>query len=163
MSRAHATRDHAHNTRPPRILAVASGGGHWVQLLRLRPAWAGHDVAYVTVQSDYRDDIGADRFHVVNDATRWNKFALALLTIRMLWIVLRERPNVVVSTGAAPGVIAMTFGKMIGARTLWLDSIANVDTMSMSGRKARRVADCWLTQWPELATREGSMYGGSVL
>ena len=28
----------------PKILAIASGGGHWIQLLRLRPAFSGADV-----------------------------------------------------------------------------------------------------------------------
>jgi UDP-N-acetylglucosamine:LPS N-acetylglucosamine transferase len=145
------------------VLAVASGGGHWVQLLRLRPAFVGHDVTYVTVESSYRDDIGADRFHVVNDATRWNKFKLIILALRMLWIVVKERPHVVISTGAAPGVLAMAFGKLIGARTMWLDSIANVDELSMSGQLAGRFADSWLTQWPDLARPDGPSYGGAVL
>ncbi len=39
--------------RRVRVLAVASGGGHWVQLLRLRPAWEGCDVAYATVHREF--------------------------------------------------------------------------------------------------------------
>lgn len=146
-----------------RVLAVASGGGHWVQLLRLRPAFVGQDVTYVTVDPRYRDDIGADRFHVIPDATRWNKLRLCRVALRLAWIVLSERPNVIVSTGAAPGLIALALGRAIGARTLWLDSIANVESVSMSGRMAGRFADCWLTQWPDLATANGPSYGGAVL
>jgi hypothetical protein len=41
----------------PRILAVSSGGGHWVQLLRLRPALRGADLAFVTVNSAYQSDL----------------------------------------------------------------------------------------------------------
>ena len=42
-----------------RILAVSSGGGHWIELLRIRPAFEGADVAFVTVQRNYRPDVGA--------------------------------------------------------------------------------------------------------
>ena len=51
----------------------------------------------------------------------------------------------------------------MGARTIWLDSIANVEELSMSGSWIGRSADLWLTQWPHLARPEGPHYAGSVL
>jgi hypothetical protein len=150
-------------SRRTRILAVASGGGHWVQLLRLRPAMAGNDVAFVTVNPACRAEIGDAPFHIVNDATRWNKFALMRLALRMAWIVLRRRPDVVVTTGAAPGYFAVRFGRMIGARTAWIDSMANVESLSLSGRKIGRFADLWLTQWPNVAAADGPRCEGAVL
>ncbi len=150
-------------TGPTRILAVASGGGHWVQLLRLRPAFSGCEVTYVTVNRDAADDVGDCRLHVVNDATRWNKLGLLRMAIRILWIILRERPHVVVSTGAAPGYFAVMFGRMLGARTLWLDSLANTEGLSMCGGRAGRHCDLWLTQWPHLASAGGPQYRGAVL
>ncbi len=134
-----------------RILAVSSGGGHWVQLLRLRPAFEGHRVAYVTVRGSYKADVGDVPFYVINDATRWDKVGLVRMCLKLVWILVRERPRVIVSTGAAPGYFALRFGKLLGARTIWLDSIANVEEMSMTGRLVRRWADLWLTQWPHLA------------
>ena len=59
------------------ILAVASGGGHWIELLRLRPAFGDQAVHYVTVQDKYRDDVAGSPFHVVRDATRWQRWAVA--------------------------------------------------------------------------------------
>ncbi len=149
--------------RRRKILAVASGGGHWVQLLRLRPAFAGEHVAYVTVKKAYRAEVGDAPFHVVSDATRWNKVGLVRLALKMAWIVLRERPDVVVTTGAAPGYFAILFGRLLGARTTWIDSMANVDQLSLSGQKAGRLANLWLTQWPALAGADGPSYGGSVI
>ena len=150
-------------TRRDKVLAVASGGGHWIQLLRLRPALAGEDVVYVTVREDYRADVGTARFHVVTDATRWSRLRLARLILRMLWIVLRERPDVVVTTGAAPGYFALVFGKLLGARTCWIDSLANVEELSFCGGKAGRWADLWLTQWPHLERAAGPTHEGAVL
>jgi hypothetical protein len=146
------------------ILAVASGGGHWVQLLRLRRAFLGHPVVYVTVRSAYRQDLAPEaRLRVVNDASRWNPLALAVLLLRLAWIVLRERPGFVVTTGAAPGYLALRLGRLVGARTAWIDSLANVDELSLSGRRAGAHADLWLTQWPHLAREGGPRYEGSVL
>src|SRR5262245_58552416 len=149
--------------RAPRVLLVASGGGHWVQILRLRPAFEGADVAYVCVRSTYAADVPGCRYFTVNDATRWNKVMLAVMALRLLVVLLRVRPDVVVSTGAAPGYFALRFGKLLGARTVWIDSIANVERLSMTGTLVRRWADRWLTQWPHLAQNGGPEYAGSVL
>lgn len=146
-----------------RVLAVASGGGHWVQLQRLRPALEHHDVAFVTTNRGYEREVAPSRLHVVNDASRTTKLGLVLLALRMAVILLRERPDVVISTGAAPGYFALRLGRLLGARTIWIDSIANVDEMSMAGRLARPYADLWLTQWPHLASPEGPQFAGAVL
>ncbi len=146
-----------------RILLVASGGGHWVQLLRLRPAFEGHEQHFVTVNAAYRPDVEGARFHLVNDATRWNKVGLVRLALRLLWILVRVRPHVVVSTGAAPGYFALRFGKWVGARTVWLDSIANAERLSMTGNLVRGHADLWLTQWEHLERADGPFYRGAVL
>jgi UDP-N-acetylglucosamine:LPS N-acetylglucosamine transferase len=149
--------------RRPRVLLVSSGGGHWVQLLRLRPAFEGCDTTFVCVRPEYRVDVPGCRFFAVNDATRWNKFGLLLLALRVLVAELRVRPDVVVSTGAAPGYFALRFAKLLGARTVWIDSIANVERLSMTGALVRRYADRWLTQWPQLARPEGPQFAGAVL
>ena len=142
---------------------VASGGGHWVQLLRLRPAFDGCDTCYVCVRREYQVEVPGCSFFTVNDATRWDKLGLALLAIRMLIVLMRVRPDIVVSTGAAPGYFALRFGKMLGARTVWIDSIANVEQLSMTGMLVRGYSDRWLTQWPHLARDGGPEYAGAVL
>jgi UDP-N-acetylglucosamine:LPS N-acetylglucosamine transferase len=151
------------NDHRVRLMAVSSGGGHWVQLLRVLPAFAKCDVTFVTVHDFYRFQVPEYRFYTVNDATRWNKFGLIRMTWKLAWITWKEKPEVVVSTGAAPGYIALRLARLMGARTIWLDSIANVERLSMSGQRIGRYADLWLTQWAHLARAEGPHYAGSVL
>jgi UDP-N-acetylglucosamine:LPS N-acetylglucosamine transferase len=146
-----------------RVLAVASGGGHWTQLLRLRPAFEGHDVTYVTVREGYRSQVAGSPFHCIRDATRHDKAALLQVALQLAWILLRTRPDVVVSTGAAPGYVAIRLGKWLGCRTAWIDSIANAETVSMAGQLAQPHADLWLTQWPHLAREGGPRCFGAVL
>jgi UDP-N-acetylglucosamine:LPS N-acetylglucosamine transferase len=149
-------------SRPRRILAVASSGGHWVQLRRLQPAFAGHDVAYLTTSAGHRDEVAGARFHTVVDANRWERVKLVRSAAKIAWVLLRERPDVVISTGAAPGYLALRAGKLLGARTVWVDSVANVEELSLSGQMASRQADLCLTQWSHLAgDRVG--YEGAVL
>ncbi len=77
--------------------------------------------------------------------------------------MIRIRPDVVVSTGALPGFIALRLAKLGRRRTVWLDSIANCEELSMSGKRIGGAADLWLTQWPEVAAPGGPDYAGSVL
>lgn len=146
-----------------RILAISSGGGHWIELLRLRTAFTGHDLVLATVGVANHIDAGDARFYTLQDVTRWNKIHWPAAILRLLWILLRERPDIVVSTGALPGYFALRIANLFGARTIWVDSIANVDELSMSGRMIAKHADLWLTQWSHLATPNGPHYRGSVL
>lgn len=151
------------SVRTPKVLAVASKGGHWVQLKRLRPAFEGCDVLYVSTHPDLARDVAPARFAAVPDANRWQKARVLWMFARVAWIVVRFRPNVVVTTGAAPGYAALRFGKMLGARTMWIDSVANAEELSLSGTMAGRHADEWLTQWEHLAGPAGPRFEGSVL
>lgn len=146
-----------------KVLLVASAGGHWVQLNRLLPAFEGCRKVFVTTNKAYESNVVDSGFLTVPDASRWEKIKLIYSALVMLRHILAVRPDIVVSTGAAPGFFALFFGKKFGARTIWLDSIANVERLSMSGQKAGRYADLWLTQWEHLATPDGPQYAGSVL
>jgi len=151
--------DRLKHKRKKKVLAVASKGGHSIQLMRLKPVLDQYDTSYVS--SQHYD--GMDNFTRVTDANRNSKFRLMLLFFQVLWIVIRKRPNIVISSGAAPGYFTVLCGKLLGAKTIWIDSIANAEELSMSGQRAGKFADLWLTQWPEVAHENGPKYGGRVL
>jgi hypothetical protein len=148
-----------------RVLVIASGGGHWVQMRRLREAFDGFDAAYVSVYPDYAADVAGKRYYTVTNMTRFNVAALFVLAPQLLRILIKERPRAVITTGSAPGLVCLALAKtFFGARTVWIDSIANCERLSSSGRQARRFADAWLTQWPHLAGGDGGpQYWGAVL
>lgn len=156
--------DKSMSTKRLRVLAVSSAGGHWVQLLRLGPSLANCDVTYVTSKPGYRASIepGAG-FRVIPEANRWNKLALLRVFVAIFALIWSQRPDVVISTGAAPGYFAIRIGNLFGARTIWVDSIANSEELSLSGRKAGPHAALWLTQWAHLARPYGPYFRGSVL
>ncbi len=134
-----------------------------MQLQRLRPAFEGCEIHYATVREGYRLEVEGGEFHLIPDSNRWNKIALIRSALSIFLLVLRLRPDVVITTGAAPGYFGARFGKLLGARTIWVDSVANVEELSMSGVKAGSFVDLWLTQWPHLARDGGPQCFGSVL
>lgn len=152
------------NSGETRILAVASAGGHWIQMMRLRPAFDGFKVTFATTFKDAVKAVPNEEVVSLREASRHNKWQLILLALELFGVVLRIRPHIIISTGAAPGVLALWLGKLVGAQTIWIDSIANVEKLSMSGRLARHSADLWLTQWPHLVKDyKGLSFAGAVL
>lgn len=159
---AHGAPGHA--KRGPRVLAIASEGGHWVQLRRLAPAFEGCEVIYASTNPGYRHELApGERLVVVPDANRWQKLRVLWMALRVVLMVAWLRPRAVVTTGAAPGYIAVRAARLLGARTMWLDSIANGEELSMSGAMASRHVDVCLTQWPDLADGDRVLHRGSVL
>ena len=149
--------------RQTKILAIASGGGHWIQLLRLRPAFSGACVTYASVGRGAAGAVTGHRYFRFPDANRERKLALMVQILRIAWILVRVRPHVIVSTGASCGYVAIRLGRLLGARTLFVDSIANAEKLSLSAELVNRHAHMLLTQWPHLSTAEGPQYRGSVL
>ena len=88
----------------PRLLAISSGGGHWVQLLRLRPAFEGCDVTYATVREGYRVDVGEADFRLIPDSNRWSKLALMRSAAVIFLLILRLRPDVVITRVPHQGI-----------------------------------------------------------
>jgi len=156
-------------TCPQHIVAISSAGGHWVQLMRLRPAWEGLDVTYVTTDPGLEVPLRAEavgrvsRFFAITEANRWQKARLVKQLAQLVLVFLLTRPDLVITTGAAPGYFAIRLGRIFGARTIWIDSIANAEELSLSGQRAGVHADLWLTQWEHLAGPDGPRFLGAVL
>ncbi len=149
--------------RPLRLLAVASGGGHWVQMLRLRPAFDGADLHFATVDASAATMVAPAPVHIYPDANKDAPLRLIRMALRLGVIVLRVRPDVVVSTGAAGGLLAILFARAMGARTMFIDSIANAERLSLSARLSRHVAHRVLSQWPTVAAASRTEFCGAVI
>lgn len=145
-----------------KILAISSSGGHWIQLLRLRKFYSNYSTSYASTDSSLASMVDG-KFYSLRDASMWDKPGLVILAIQVIWLLLKARPNVIISTGAAAGFFAIVFGKLFGIKTIWIDSMANADEMSLAGRKVRKFADIWLTQWPDLEQCGGPYFKGQVL
>ena len=151
----------------PKLLAISSPGGHWIQLNRLS---AGLEERYQIVYampaglftSTSRNERERKVYSVV-DVSADDKWRLIPCALQVLYILLKERPKAILSTGAAPGAVAIWLGSFLGIRTIWVDSIANVKQISRAGKLAQKRADVFLTQWEHLSDGQTIQYKGAVL
>lgn len=142
-----------------KVLAIASVGGHWIQLLRLKNALIDTEVIFMSTKESFASMVPNYKFYAVTDSNRWNKLKLIQTFFEVFRIILKERPQVIITTGAAPGLMGIIIGRFLGCRTIWVDSIANVETLSMSGKIAKKFATRVYTQWPDLAKSDIHFYG----
>lgn len=145
------------------VLAVASRGGHWEQMMLLSPAFEGMNVCYATTDRELISEAGIERGYVVNDCNRNRPLQTLRCFFQCIKIIMTVRPDSVVSTGAAPGLLCLILGRLVGAQAIWVDSFANVEQLSMSGRFAKYVADVWVTQWQHCSGESGPVYAGALL
>ena len=152
-------------TKQLRICLVASAGGHLSQLLKLSKSWEGHDTFCITTKEMVKERLCEHgKAYFVGECNRHHPLRVVSVLARCVKIIFGEKPHVVMSTGAAAGCISCFLAKLLGARVIWVDSIANVERVSLSGRMVRHVADLFLVQWPELADRyRNAEFVGSVL
>jgi UDP-N-acetylglucosamine:LPS N-acetylglucosamine transferase len=137
-----------------RICLAASAGGHISQLLKLAACWNGYETFCVTTTEVVRNKLNKlGEVYVVGECNRQHPIRVIAVFLRCVRIVLREKPDVVISTGAAAGCMLCFLSKLFGAKVVWIDSITNVERISLSGRMVRYIADLFLVQWPELAGR----------
>lgn len=148
-----------------RICLAASAGGHLSQLLKLASSWEGYEVFSVTTTEVVRDKLSKfGGVYVVGECNRQHPLRVIKVLLQCIRIVFRERPDVVISTGAAAGCMLCFMGKIFCAKVVWIDSITNVERISLSGRMVRYVANLFLVQWPELAQkRQNVEYVGEVV
>jgi UDP-N-acetylglucosamine:LPS N-acetylglucosamine transferase len=148
-----------------RICLAASAGGHLTQLLKVAQSWGEHERFFITTSDTVKEKLSeSGKVYVVGECNREHPLKVILVSARCIRTILRERPDVVMSTGAAVGCIICFLAKLLGAKIVWLDSITNVDHISLSGRMVRYIADVFLVQWPELAKKYSNVeYLGAVI
>jgi beta-1,4-N-acetylglucosaminyltransferase len=148
-----------------RVILVCSPGGHLQQMLALRPAWEGWQRSWVTLPgSDVSSLLSEEKVTLAHGPT--NRSPLNLLrNLLVAWRVLRaERPDAILSTGAALAVPFFVVARLLGIRTVYVESVTRTEGLSLSGRLVYPLASSFFVQWPELASRlKRARYAGAVL
>jgi UDP-N-acetylglucosamine:LPS N-acetylglucosamine transferase len=140
-------------SREPRpLLLVCSSGGHLLQMLEMHDAWEPFERLWVTFdKSDSRSLLRDERvIHAFGPTNRSipNLLRNLRLATRLLWT---ERPSVILTTGAGVAVPFAWIGRLMGIRTIYVESVTRIDELSLSARLIAPVASQVFAQWPELA------------
>ncbi len=146
-----------------KVLVVASAGGHWQQLMMVREAFDHHEVLFMTTKDGIAQQSNASPFVIVPDCNRNQPIAVLRSIFSVSKVVLRFRPQIIITTGAMPGFLALLCGQLVRSKTVWVDSFANPEVMTMSGRYSKKIATLCLVQWEDLAKRESVEYAGRVI
>ncbi|MEN6384938.1 MAG: PssD/Cps14F family polysaccharide biosynthesis glycosyltransferase [Phycisphaerales bacterium] len=142
------------NNRKMKICLAASAGGHLTQLLKLAQSWHEYEVFFITTCNEVKNKLEKKaNVYVVGESNRQHPLKIIKTIIFCMKIIINEKPNVIISTGAAVGCIACLLGKLSGAKVIWVDSITNIERLSLSGRLVRPVANLFIAQWQQLAQR----------
>lgn len=148
-----------------RILCVCSGGGHLTEMLIIAAAMPHHHKTLVTF-SGRHNAVGAGfaRHYIMPHFTK-NPMHLPFAPLRAAWIMLRERPDVLLSTGAEIAIPFFLLGKLAGVRTVYVECSAQVRAPSRTGQLLCRVADLFFVQWKPLLEYYGgrARYAGGLL
>lgn len=133
-----------------KIALVASSGGHLAQLLVLRPWWEEHERLWVTFDTpDAIQSLADERVVWCHHPTNRNLPNLLRNTVLAVRVLLRERPEIIVSTGAAVAVPFFIVGRILGAKTIFIEVVDRVDSATLTGRLVRPFTHRMLVQWPE--------------
>jgi UDP-N-acetylglucosamine:LPS N-acetylglucosamine transferase len=132
-------------------------------MMLLAPTLNQFAVRFVTTEPDLPRQRGIANAGILPDCNQNQPLRSLWCAGAALIEVLRHRPHVVISTGAAPGFFCILAGRLTGARTMWIDSVANGEELSMCGKLSKRFAHQCLTQWEHLASDPAPRYFGAVL
>ena len=148
-----------------KICLAASAGGHLVQLLKISETWQDRDCFSVTTSPSVKGKLeNFGPVFIVGESNRNHPLKIIPVMFKCLGIIFKQRPDVVISSGALHGCLLCLFNKLRGGKVVWLDSIANTQKLSLSGRIVRPFADMIFSQWPDVAKKYDNVkFAGSVV
>lgn len=143
-----------------RVMFVASNGGHLAQLLALQLWWKDRTRMWVSFDKpDARSQLEGERTIWAHWPTTRNVPNLLRNLWLAAWTIRRERPEVIVSTGAAVALPFFVIARLMRIPTVFIEVYDRVDSRTLSGRLCRPFTTHFLVQWPE----QEALYPGSIV
>ncbi len=133
-----------------KVCLVGSSGGHLTHLYMLKPFWETKDRFWVTFdKADARSMLKDEQMYTCYHPTNRSVFAL-FVNLGVAWKLLRkERPDLIISTGAAVAVPFFYLGKLFGAKLVYVEIFDRIDDGTLTGRLVYPIADKFIVQWEE--------------
>ena len=144
-----------------RICIVSSCGGHLTEVRTLKAAYEKYDHFYIINEAIMLPADMQGRTFFIRHSER------DLLFFVNLWeawrILRRERPDLILSTGAGPIVPFALTGILLGIPSIFIEDMSRVAGPSMTARIMYYLADRFLYQWPALGRFfPNGVYGGPL-
>lgn len=145
-----------------KIGVFCSHGGHLTEAQEIVNPLNDHTIFYVTYNCERTKALGIN-YLLPNIGT--NVFLMIWATLYIFYILFKERPNVIMSTGAEIAIPAFYIAKLFGIYTIFIESLACIDYPSKTGRIVYYVSDVFLVQWESLLHKYGNraVFKGCIL
>jgi UDP-N-acetylglucosamine:LPS N-acetylglucosamine transferase len=145
-----------------KILLTCSQGGHVTEMLFLMDAFDGQDVVFLMYEHPTIRNLQYKTHRIEKiDISMWRM----LKAFQKIFTILKkEKPDLIVSTGSEIAIPTFVIGKMMGIKTVYIESWCRVKTKSGTGRLLYYIADVFLVQWPDLVRIYGkkARYEGGI-
>ena len=134
-----------------KICLVGSSGGHLSHLHLLKEIWGNEERFWVTFDKpDARSILKGEKFYPCYFPTNRNVKNLIKNTFLAIKILKKERPDIIISSGAAVAVPFFYLGKIFKAKTIYIEVFDRIDAPTLTGKLVYPVTDKFIVQWEEM-------------
>lgn len=139
-----------HQKKEIKVCLVGSSGGHLTHLYMLKPFWENKKRFWVTFdKEDARSLLNGEKVYSCYYPTNRNIKNLIRNTV-VAWKVLhKEKPDLIISSGAAVSVPFFYLGKLFGSKLIYIEVFDRIDKPTLSGRLVYPIVDKFIVQWEE--------------
>lgn len=136
-----------------KICFVSSSGGHWEELMCLKKIIDKYDSFFITEKGGQLNDSKLKNIYGVNKIDRGEKWFIInfiSLFFKSFKIYLKEKPDVVITTGALASYPICVIAKLFKKKIVYIESFARVNSKSLTGKLLYPVSDLFIVQWEEM-------------
>lgn len=134
-----------------KVCLVSSSGGHLTHLYMLKSFWQDKERLWVTFdREDARSLLRGERMCPCYYPSNRSLKALIINTARALKILSKEKPDLIISSGAAVAVPFFWIGKLLGAKTIYIEVFDRINRPTLSGKMCYPVTDKFIVEWEEM-------------
>ena len=138
-------------TKEIKVCLVGSSGGHLTHLYMLKPFWENKERFWVTFdKADAQSLLEGEKMYPCYFPTNRNIKNLIKNTFLAIKVLRKEKPNLIISSGAAVAVPFFWLGKLFGAKTIYIEVFDRIDKPTLTGKLVYPVTDKFIVQWDEM-------------
>ena len=133
-----------------KICLVGSSGGHLTHLYMLKPFWKNKERVWVTFdKEDARSILAGEKVYPCYFPTNRNLKNLIRNTFLAVKILKKEKPDLLISSGAAVAVPFFYIAKLMGKKLIYIEVYDRIDKPTLTGRLVYPIVDSFIVQWEE--------------
>lgn len=153
-----------------KILFISSTGGHFNELMQLKPLFKQYDYHIITEKDKTTENlkkIYKDKLNFLTYGTRSRILVYPFIFIfncfKSLFYYFKIKPKIIITTGTHTAVPMCYIGKIFGSKIIFIETFANKNTKTLSGKMVYPIADLFIVQWEEMKKLyPKAVYGGAI-